>query len=629
MMFHKLRGSIFWRTYLFYAVMMFLGVTLLGTYMSNSIKKTKTEQSFYYAHQQALTLQNIYAQQLDTLEFVQERIYSISSISQPTIYHSIAHILTDDAPFSSSREYADYMQEIGSVYTFLDLVQKSLRIETSLFMIIGAEEGSGNMNLIWPLNNQSLTYSANEIRTQIAQALPGDAAGRNVLVLPSQSHINPYDYILYTRMHDAENPLLTKGYIVTGYSSSSIDNPFQSDTYPLEGELFLVDSNGTVIYDSSQRLMGKNFPHMEKVAAHIGNSFERHGVMYDVLYDPILNFYTIAAIDKSEVNANIARSICSIVAVSLCVVAAAIVITGVLTNALTKRIAMITTAMSTIEKGCLQIQINISPYDDELDKISRGLNHMVQMLDDYIYDNYTSKLKIIKAEVRQQAAELYALQNQINPHFLFNALEIIRMKAVLSDDEETAHLIQMLGGLFRSLLDSGTVVTIEEEIAHSLCLIEILRAKIPQDIEVQTQVDSCATSKGIIKNLIQPLAENIFVHGFASLNEQKSYRIQIHVVCPDNEYIDIWLCNNGIPIPPETLAQLRRQLQFVTEDAFSNTRHIGLLNVHSRIQILYGKTCGVRIEQDKEYTKVGIRIRNLSVDTLNQMLNLSEQAKRQ
>lgn len=125
------------------------------------------------------------------------------------------------------------------------------------------------------------------------------------------------------------------------------------------------------------------------------------------------------------------------------------------------------------------------------------------------------------------------------------------------------------------------------------------------------------------------MAENIFVHGFASLNEQKSYRIQIHVVCPDNEYIDIWLCNNGIPIPPETLAQLRRQLQFVTEDAFSNTRHIGLLNVHSRIQILYGKTCGVRIEQDKEYTKVGIRIRNLSVDTLNQMLNLSEQAKRQ
>lgn len=80
-----LRSSLFLRNYLIYVIIVILSMVTLGTYMSNNIRRLKTEQSFYYINQQALTLQNVYAQQLNTLAFVKEKIYSVESISQPFI----------------------------------------------------------------------------------------------------------------------------------------------------------------------------------------------------------------------------------------------------------------------------------------------------------------------------------------------------------------------------------------------------------------------------------------------------------------------------------------------------------------------------------------------------------------
>lgn len=519
------------------------------------------------------------------------------------------------------------MNEVNSVYTFLGLVQKSLQVEMSLFMIIGAEENSGNMNLIWPLINQSLADSANDIRQKITARSRDEASDTHVLVIPSHSHIDPYNYILYTRMHDIENPLLTKGYIVTGYSTGDIDNLFQSTTYPLEGQLFLLDAVGSVIYDSSQRLIGQEFPDFADITAHIGDTFEKGGIVYDVLYEPALGFYTVAAINESKINQDIIRNIYSIVIVSLIIMAIAVLITGILTRRLTKRIGAITRAMSAAETGNLQVKVEISPYEDEVDQISRGLNHMVQMLDDYIYDNYVSKLRVMRAEMKQQSAELFALQSQINPHFLFNTLEIIRMKAILNEDEETAHLIQMLGSLFRRQMSIGTIVTLEEENSHCLCLIEILSARFPYEVQVQTKIAPSVAQKGIIKNLIQPLVENIFVHGFTEQSQQETHHISIEAVCQEKEYIDIFLSNNGIPIEDAVLNQLNQQFQSITEDSLMDSSHIGLLNVHSRIRILYGEPCGIHLEKDSDHTIVKIRIRCLSVETLRQMMNLADQAK--
>ncbi|WMT42137.1 histidine kinase [Paenibacillus sp. D2_2] len=229
---------------------------------------------------------------------------------------------------------------------------------------------------------------------------------------------------------------------------------------------------------------------------------------------------------------------------------------------------------------------------NEYGMIARELEDMVRQLDKYIRTEYLLKLK-------QQETEMKALQNQINPHFLYNTLEAIRSSALVNYDVDTADAIATLGALYRDMVKHENIITIGKEMSLLQEYLKIMEFKYPDRFYYQFNVDKTLLSLPTVKFWMQPLAENFFGHGFNPSNEFNllvinGWEVEKHFVL---EIVD-----NGKWISEERLNQIRNTL-FHTDEA--PVESIGLHNVYTRLHFFYGEGFAMRIENNEE---AGVKI---------------------
>ncbi len=132
------------------------------------------------------------------------------------------------------------------------------------------------------------------------------------------------------------------------------------------------------------------------------------------------------------------------------------------------RLKTITDAIDKIKTGDFTSRIQLDSRQDELGSIAQNFNDMCHEIENYIDKVYVLQLK-------QKAAELEALQAQINPHFLYNTLENIRMRAAINNDMDVSKMIYILATFFRKSLNYDTIITIEEEISHSRLYLQLFQ----------------------------------------------------------------------------------------------------------------------------------------------------------
>jgi len=226
--------------------------------------------------------------------------------------------------------------------------------------------------------------------------------------------------------------------------------------------------------------------------------------------------------------------------------------------------------------------------DDEFRIISQSINEMAENLQDNINIAYRSKL-------RQKEAELSELQAKFNPHFLYNTLEVIRGKVYENGDDETAEIIVKLAAIFRSFIGAENFISIHEEVEFCNLYLSLLKYRYDNEVKIVYDIDSQILSFGIIRNLLQPLLENYFVHGFNS-NKQDNY-LSIRGKLWDGEYICFIIRDNGLGITDERLRYLKNNLDSVE----TGTPHsYGLKNVHNRAKLFYGPECGLTIDRNED-----------------------------
>jgi two-component system sensor histidine kinase YesM len=266
--------------------------------------------------------------------------------------------------------------------------------------------------------------------------------------------------------------------------------------------------------------------------------------------------------------------------------------------------------MSTVERGDLSARAELSHNNDELDRIASGLNSMIININDHINTEYISELQRKNAELKQREAELKALQAEINPHFLYNTLESIRMQALLNEDQDTASLIRLLANLFRSRIKSGNVVKIKNEIIYCKSLIEILSARYGGTIEFTHNISKEIEEYGILRDLLQPILENAFIHGFHEEYERKKYLSLSGTIV--NGIINFKVRNSGEHIEETKLRHIKAYLEY--PDFETENESSGLLNVHQRSRLVYGDEYGISIDSDyKIGTTVDLKIQALTV----------------
>ena len=245
---------------------------------------------------------------------------------------------------------------------------------------------------------------------------------------------------------------------------------------------------------------------------------------------------------------------------------------------------------------------------DELSETFRDLQSMIEEIrrKDALF--YQTQLREKALENQQQQMEFKMLASQINPHFLYNTLETIRMKAFTAGNRDVAGAIKLLGKSLRYVLDNtGTVSTsLEREVSYIQTYISIQQMRFGDRIryceDIQPGLDLCAYR--ILPLLIQPIVENAISHGLE--DKEKGGLICLRIFESEDTYLVIEVSDDGVGMDARTLEQLRQR---ITEKDTTRTRSIGLYNINQRIRLCYGSDYALEIHSNPgRGTTVSIRL---------------------
>lgn len=272
----------------------------------------------------------------------------------------------------------------------------------------------------------------------------------------------------------------------------------------------------------------------------------------------------------------------------LCIVLS-VLITLLFSSMFSRRIQFLKNQMHKVTSGNFVLNEEIRGTD-EIFELYHDLKKMVDSMQTLMNDAYKSKIQSESFKLNQVEAEFKALASQINPHFLYNTLETIRMKAYCNDDKETADLVKKLGKFMRRCLEvKDGMVTLESELEFTKSYLELQAARFGDRVSYSIYCEVDRNYK-ILPLIIQPIVENAFVHGIEG--EKANGKIDIKVFYRSGQVI-IEVSDNGQGIPADKLRELLAKLE---KNDTSSGKSIGLTNVNKRIKMYHGEQYGLTVE---------------------------------
>jgi sensor histidine kinase YesM len=229
---------------------------------------------------------------------------------------------------------------------------------------------------------------------------------------------------------------------------------------------------------------------------------------------------------------------------------------------------------------------------------------MTARLQTLIDEVYRSEINKKELEFRKKEAELNALQQQINPHFLYNTLETIYWMAMSKGENEIGEMVTALGNFFRKSINKGIeYVTVAEEVQNVQYYVYLQKIRFQERFSVVWDIDQRIMGYRIIKLVLQPIIENAIIHGVESLERggliivkgyEKGGRLYFEVI------------DNGKGMPQQKLREFEQHINSTNADS---GRSVGIKNVHQRIRLYYGEEFGIHItSRENKGTRVVLEL---------------------
>ena len=209
-----------------------------------------------------------------------------------------------------------------------------------------------------------------------------------------------------------------------------------------------------------------------------------------------------------------------------------------------------------------------------------NFNRMCEDLDAYIKKSYL-------AEIEQKNAEMAALQSQINPHFLYNTLEAIRMKAICNGDREVGRMLYSMAAMFQSQLKAADIILLAQELHYSKKYMELFEFRYHDKFRWEVNCEERFLQVPVIKFVIQPVLENYFAHGIRLESDTNFIGITVRENGP---FMEIDVTDNGRGMGKEQMEAKNAALE---ADEFDSHKSMGLSNVNRRLRAVYGSECGL------------------------------------
>ncbi len=241
---------------------------------------------------------------------------------------------------------------------------------------------------------------------------------------------------------------------------------------------------------------------------------------------------------------------------------------------------------------------------DEIGQLMSDFNNMTMRIKKLIQDVYEADIQKKNLELERKQAELNALQSQINPHYLFNTLESIRIRSLMKDETETADIVKCLSKTFRRMLVWGNdMITVRAEIEYIKDYLRIQKYRFSEKLSYEIFVQDEALDCKISKMTIQPFIENSCIHGIEGKNGDGLITLAIKKA---DGKLAIIIEDNGCGIHPDKLNNIKGTL---LKESNLKSANIGIRNVYNRLKLFYGKDFEFNLESSpNEGTKVYINI---------------------
>lgn len=379
------------------------------------------------------------------------------------------------------------------------------------------------------------------------------------------------------------------------------------------GAVYLLDGQGRVISfsgegDEEQEPLGQ----LETLpAASVGGwaAQELSGRRYFVNQKqlPLADWRLVSLVPESEI-AQQSSNIGSIIfLLSLVAVAAVFTVSVAVSRYYTKRLNRLSSMMQTVRQGSLEADFG-EPEPDEIGRLFQSFSFMTKELKKLMEERYQTGKQV-------KAAQFKALQAQINPHFLYNTLDLINWEAIDHDVPEIAEVAQSLAKFYRiSLNRGGQVVTIEQELTHVQAYVLIENRHFDGAITLHIDVPETLRSLATINLILQPFVENAIMHGMAENPSVQECTVSISGRREEDDVV-LTVSDDGMGMGEEQLSTM-----FSTDPAVSHG--YGVKNIDSRIRLCFGEAYGLSYRSAPGAgTTVEIRIPALTLEEAEEYIS--------
>ncbi len=373
--------------------------------------------------------------------------------------------------------------------------------------------------------------------------------------------------------------------LIISFTDKFYDQIFDNDIPIKNMYYFIISEDGRMVTSQDNLKMGEKvyYPWLNKIYEKGSGEdvVEIDGKKTIIIYDTsnITGWVSIFAMQEDFLIQDIMPAIkYNLFSALIIFTMIPLLISLIFSNMIARPIASLIQAINQMGRGNLDIRI---PEEGsyEFKTLIRKFNSMNRRIQRLIRENY--KMVLMKKEV-----EIKALSLQLNPHFMYNTLNIINLKLMENGQDETSELIVSLSTMLKlSLKTNSDLIPFHKDMDYTKSYIHIMSKRFEGKFEVQYAIDPRLFGHSVPKFFLQPLVENVLVHGFNDMTRRGLLKITCWIE-QDKRYFSVE--DNGIGMSREKLGEI------------VSARHssIGINNIRNRIQMIYGEKYGLTIHSE-------------------------------
>ena len=304
---------------------------------------------------------------------------------------------------------------------------------------------------------------------------------------------------------------------------------------------------------------------------------------------------------KEELFHNQKQMLQALLLILVLIITGTILLSSKCFNIITVNFKRLVRGMEEVKKGNLTTQVE-ADTSDEISLLIKEFNDMMQKVNTLVHTVESKQILLKEAEIK-------ALQQQINPHFMHNIMETIMGLASEGMDREVITVSKCMSAMLRYNTTFENTTTIREELKQVQNYVTVLKIRFEDRFEVYYDVDDECLDCEIVKLTLQPMVENAISHGLRDTYSGGMLRIRIKL---EGEKISISIYDNGTGIPKEQLEELNSRLHDTSENPLryiEQYKSLGILNVHLRFKLYFGDAYSMEIfSKDNRGTCISIQI---------------------